>query len=139
VTDRDIASIRSVFEDEPEPGDATAEAVLNRNEKIKNAWSPYRDQKRLLYKVHKFWSVLKKKLESDPEARERARADFRQFFDRNRRTKLFTTLLKEVYEDMIYVLKDHEKCVAEPEMAPSMESAMEGKGDASFTQVVINV
>ena len=95
----------SVFEDEPEPGDATAEAVLNRNEKIKNAWSPYREQKRLLYKVHKFWSVLKKKLESDPEARERARADFRQFFDRNRRTKLFTTLLKEVYEDMIYVLK----------------------------------
>ena len=95
----------SVFEDEPEPGDATAEAVLNRNEKIKNSWSPYEDQKLLVHKVHKFWSVLKKKLISDPDARDRARVDFRQFFSRNRRSKIFTTLLKEVYEDMIYVLK----------------------------------
>jgi len=139
VTDRDIASIRSVFEDEPEPGDATAEAVLNRNEKIKNAWSPYQDQKRLVQKVHKFWSVLKKKLISDPEARHRARVDFRQFFGRNRRSKIFTTLLKEIYEDMVYVLKEPEKCVAKPEMAPSIESALEGKGDASFTHVEINV
>ena len=95
----------SVFEDEPEPGDATAEAVLNRNEKIKNSWSPYEDQKLLVHKVHKFWSVLKKKLISDPDARDRARVDFRLFFSRNRRSKIFTTLLKEVYEDMIYVLK----------------------------------
>lgn len=94
-----------VFEDEPEPGDATAEAVWNRNEKIKNEWSPYQDQKLLMFKVQNFWSILKKKLISDPEARDRARIDFRHFFTRNRRSKIFTTLLKEVYEDMVDVLK----------------------------------
>ena len=119
VTDRDIASLRSgknsgirlkyhtflVFEDEPEPGDATAEAVLNRNEKIKNEWSPYEDQKRLMLKVQNFWSILKKKLISDPAARDRARRDFRRYFSRNRRSKIFTSLLKEVYDDMVNVLK----------------------------------
>ena len=94
-----------VFEDEPEPGDATAEAVWNRNEKIKNEWSPYQDQKLLMFKVQNFWSILKKKLISDRAARDRARRDFRRYFSRNRRSKIFTTLLKEVYEDMVDVLK----------------------------------
>lgn len=36
-------------------------------------------------------------------------------------------------------LQEPEKCAIKPEMAPSIESALEGKGDASFTQVEINV
>ena len=36
-------------------------------------------------------------------------------------------------------LQEPEKYTAKPEMAPSIESALEGKGDASFTQVEINV